>query len=69
MFHEFFEKIRFKLILWKFHRMKKIVKRIMDNKRKQNEYQAWIKFNNHDHKEGCEICGEVYEKKRYSKFL
>jgi len=49
--------------------MKKIVKRIMDNKRKQNEYQAWIKFNNHDHKEGCEICGEVYEKKLYSKFL
>ena len=69
MFTKLFEKIHFKIILWKFHRIKKIVKKIMDNQKEQDEYQAWIKFNNHDHKEGCDICGEVYNKKLYSKFL
>ena len=71
MFAKLFEKIQFKLILWKFHRMKKIVKRIMDNRKGQEDCVNYAKWLEHDKQEdcGCSLCREVYEKNLYSKYV
>ena len=67
----FIENYKTKMLLRRFEETKVLVDKLTKNwKERDNlEWQLYEKWQNHDCKDGCDICGQIKELELYPRFL